>query len=93
MSQWNSVGAMGVIGQNPLYQSNTTQATMSMTNIMAETVHSTGALHLNGHGIIWTKPDGSNVDIAKAAEIFWFFLTQHPEIVEQFEAIERIKKS
>jgi len=91
MSQWNSIGAMGIASQN-LHQTTLNSGT-GMTNIMTETVHSTGTLHLNGNGLIWQKPDGGNVDIAKAAEIFWFFLAQHPEIVEQFNAIEKIKKS
>lgn len=93
MSKWNSVGAMGVASQNT-YPTNLNQAGMAgQTNIMAEVIHSSRALNLNGHGLVWNKPDGGNVDIAKAAEIFWFFLAQHPEIVEQFDAIERIKKS
>lgn len=91
MSKWNSTGAMGVASQNA-YQASQTQSG-GMTNIMAETIHSSRALNLNGHGLVWNKPDGNNVDIAKAAEIFWFFLAQHPEIVEQFNAIEKIKES
>lgn len=92
MSQWNSVGAMGLVGQNP-YQANNTASMAGNTNIMAETVHSNGMLHLNGRGVVWRKPNGTEIDIAKAAEIFWFFLAQHPEIVEQFNAIEKIKES
>ena len=89
MSQWNSIGAMGVASQNA-YQASQTQSG-GITNIMVETVHASGVLHLNGRGVVWTKPNGNEVDISKAAEIFWFFLAQHPEIVEQFNAIEKIK--
>lgn len=87
------ITTMGAIGTNPYTTISTGTSTQGMTNIMAETVHSTGKLHLNSHGLIWAKPDGTHIDIAKAAEIFWFFLAQHPEIVEQFNAIEKIKES
>jgi hypothetical protein len=73
--------------------SQTTSTSTQGTSLMAETIHSGGKLHLNGHGVVWQKPNGNEVDISKAAEIFWFFLAQHPEIVEQFNAIEKIKES
>lgn len=80
------------IGTSYPYSSSATTSA-GMTNLMAETIHSGGVLHLNNHGVVWTKPNGNEVDISKAAEIFWFFLAQHPEIVEQFNAIEKIKES
>lgn len=82
---------IGTSTSYPYSSSATTSA--GMTNLMAETIHSGGKLHLNGHGVVWQKPNGNEVDISKAAEIFWFFLAQHPEIVEQFNAIEKIKES
>lgn len=92
MSQWNSVGAMGVANQNMLSTISNGGVNINK-NIVVETIHSGGKLHLNNQGVVWTKPNGSEVDISKAAEIFWFFLAQHPEIVEQFNAIEKIKES
>lgn len=93
MSQWNSVGAMGVASQSGVYAAQQQTGTNINKNIVVETIHSGGKLHLNNQGVVWTKPNGSEVDISKAAEIFWFFLAQHPEIVEQFNAIEKIKES
>ena len=68
-------------------------STNTPANVLAQTIHSPGALYINSRGVLWQKPDGNSVDISKAAEIFWFFLAQHPEIVEQFNAIEKIKQS
>lgn len=71
----------------------TSTSTSTNTNVLAQTIHCPGALYINSRGVLWQKPDGNSVDISKAAEIFWFFLAQHPEIVEQFNAIEKIKQS
>lgn len=68
-------------------------STSTNTNVLAQTIHSPGDLYINSRGVVWQKPNGNSVDISKAAEIFLFFLAQHPEIVEQFNAIEKIKQS
>ena len=83
---------MSYIQPGGVYQMHTTNTT-SMTNMKVDTLHSETALTVNGQGLVWRKPNGTHVDISKAAEIFWFFLAQHPEIVEQFNAIEKIKES
>ena len=81
-------------GTSTSYPYSTTTGTgAGMTNLMAEALHSTGKLTLSNQGIIWRNAKGHEIDISKAAEIFWFFLAQHPEIVEQFNAIEKIKES
>lgn len=67
--------------------------TSTNTNVLAQTIHSPSELRISSRGVVWQKPDGNSVDISKAAEIFWFFLAQHPEIVEQFNAIQKIKES
>lgn len=68
-------------------------STNTPANVLAQTIYSPGDLYINSRGVVWQKPDGNSVDISKAAEIFWFFLAQHPEIVEQFNAIQKIKES
>lgn len=78
MSQWSSVGAMGVASQNTAVISTTSNGNTIFT----------GKIQMENGAVV------EGIDVGDSLKLLIFFLqSRHPEVFEEYKAIEKIKKS